>query len=50
MKKEIMRWETCKKEHISQVETDPAKIASIMKMASIRLEIRTQKHKKPYCL
>jgi len=38
MKKEIMGWETCKKEHIHQVETDPAKIASIMKMALVRLE------------
>jgi len=38
MKKELMSWENCKKEHIRKVEVDNEKIKSILKMASVRLD------------
>jgi len=37
MKKEIMDWDICKKEHIMEVSTDKDKIKSILKMCSVRL-------------
>jgi len=36
MKREIMDWETCKREHIRQTEADHEKIKSILKMCSVR--------------
>lgn len=39
MKKEVMGWETCLKEHIKKVETDKEKIKSIKKMCSIRQKV-----------
>lgn len=38
MKKELMSWDICKKEHIRKVEVDNEKIKSILKMASVRLD------------
>jgi len=38
MKKEIMDWDFCKKEHIRKVGVDNNKINSILKMCSVRLK------------
>lgn len=38
MKKEILSWETCRKEHITNIEKDNAKIQAILKMVSVRHE------------
>ena len=38
MKKELMDWDICKKEHIEKVAVDKDKINSILKMGSVRLE------------
>ena len=38
MKKEIMDWDICKKEHIKEVSPDRDKINSILKMCSVRLK------------
>ena len=37
MKKIIMDWETCKKEHIRKVNVDTDKISAILKMSNVRL-------------
>ena len=36
--KETMDFEICKKEHLREVEPDPAKIKSILKVADARLK------------
>jgi uncharacterized protein (UPF0332 family) len=38
MKKALMNWENCKKNHIRKVEVDNEKIKSMLKMSSVRLE------------
>ncbi len=38
MKKEIMNWEICKKEHIRKISCDEDKIKAILKMCSVRLK------------
>lgn len=44
MKKIIMDWETCKKEHIRKVNVDTDKISAILKMSNVRLRfIKLQK-------
>ncbi len=37
MKKEIMDWDICKKEHVRETSADNNKINSILKMCSVRL-------------
>lgn len=44
MKKEIIDWDVCKKEHIRQISIDKDKINSILKMCDVRLRfIKKQK-------
>jgi len=38
MRKELMSWDTCKKEHVRKVEADNEKINSILEMSSARLD------------
>ncbi len=38
MKKEIMNWDTCRKEHVKTISADQDKINSILKMCAIRLK------------
>jgi uncharacterized protein (UPF0332 family) len=38
MRKEMMDWDICKKEHIRKVSVDKDKINSILKMCSVRLK------------
>lgn len=38
MKKELMLWDVCKKEHIRKTAEDKDKINSILKMCSVRLK------------
>ncbi len=40
--REAMPWKRCMKEHIRQVEPDPAKIASIRRMCGVRLRVLRQ--------
>ncbi len=37
--REIMPWETCRKEHIKTVQPDQEKITSMLKMCKIRLRV-----------
>ncbi len=44
MKKEIIDWDICKKEHMRQISADKDKINSILKMCDVRLRfIKKQK-------
>ena len=38
MKKEMMNWDICKKEHIRKISRDKDKINAILKMCSVRLK------------
>jgi uncharacterized protein (UPF0332 family) len=38
MRKEMMDWDICKKDHIRKVRVDKDKIGSILKMCSVRLK------------